>query len=124
MSLLTKASYSNEVTQREQENLQVAYRAACEGIVLLKNDGTLPFSKNLHKVAVIGPFAKEKGIKGNWAGNGRDEDCVTVLAGVRALLPDAEVAYTKGCSWELADVQFEEETGLIHYTWDWEISYG
>ena len=30
----------------------------------------------------------------------------------------------EGCSWELADVQFEEETGLIHYTWDWEISYG
>ena len=29
-----------------------------------------------------------------------------------------------GCSWELTDVQFEEETGLIHYTWEWEIGYG
>ena len=29
-----------------------------------------------------------------------------------------------GCSWELTDVQFEEDTGLIHYTWEWEIGYG
>lgn len=29
-----------------------------------------------------------------------------------------------GCSWELTNVQFEEETGLIHYTWEWEIGYG
>jgi len=42
MELLTKASYESEPNQRELENLQVAYRAACEAVVLLKNDGTLP----------------------------------------------------------------------------------
>ena len=36
MELLTKASYSGDVTQRELENLEVAYRAACEAIVMLK----------------------------------------------------------------------------------------
>ena len=42
MKLLTKASYSPEPNQREKDNLQVAYEAACEGVVLLKNDGALP----------------------------------------------------------------------------------
>ncbi len=84
-----------------EEHRALVRRAAEEAAVLLKNDGVLPFSKTLRKVAVIGPFAKEKGIKGFWACAGRDEDCVTVLSGVRALLPDAEVATTPGCSWEL-----------------------
>ena len=39
MELLTKASRSDGVNDRERENREVAYRAACEGIVMLKNDG-------------------------------------------------------------------------------------
>ena len=50
MKLLTKASWSDAVTQREKDNLQIAYRAACEGIVMLKNDGALPFANK--KVAL------------------------------------------------------------------------
>ena len=55
MKLLTKASSSDAVTQRELENLQVAYQAACEGMVLLKNDGALPFKAK--KIALYGPGA-------------------------------------------------------------------
>lgn len=29
-----------------------------------------------------------------------------------------------GISWNLRDVQFEEDTGIIHYTWDWEVIEG
>ena len=39
MKLLTKASTSPEVTPRELENQKIAYQAACEAMVLLKNDG-------------------------------------------------------------------------------------
>ncbi|MBQ9801926.1 MAG: glycoside hydrolase family 3 C-terminal domain-containing protein [Clostridia bacterium] len=83
----------------------LACRAAEEASVLLKNEGVLPFDKSVRKVAVIGPFAKEQGIKGFWACAGRDEDCVTVLSGIRALLPDAEVATVRGCSWELGETE-------------------
>ena len=55
MELLTKASYDSAANQREKDNLQVAYNAACEGMVLLKNDGCLPFSGK--KVALYGAGA-------------------------------------------------------------------
>lgn len=29
-----------------------------------------------------------------------------------------------GISWELRDVQYEEDTGIAHYTWDWEVLDG
>lgn len=29
-----------------------------------------------------------------------------------------------GIAWTLRDVQHEEDTGLIHYTWDWEVTDG
>lgn len=29
-----------------------------------------------------------------------------------------------GIAWNLRDIQYEEETGITHYTWDWEVPYG
>lgn len=29
-----------------------------------------------------------------------------------------------GIFWTLRDVQYEEETGITHYTWDWEVLHG
>lgn len=43
-------------TQRT-DALNVSYEAAVEGTVLLKNDGTLPLSKNVSSIALIGPWA-------------------------------------------------------------------
>ncbi|KAK5996323.1 Exo-1,4-beta-xylosidase xlnD [Cladobotryum mycophilum] len=37
--------------------LNIAYEAAVEGIVLLKNDGALPLSKKVRSLALIGPWA-------------------------------------------------------------------
>ncbi|KAI3613085.1 glycoside hydrolase family 3 protein [Moniliophthora roreri] len=36
---------------------QLAYQAAVEGVVLLKNDGVLPLASSVTKVAVVGPMA-------------------------------------------------------------------
>ena len=80
MSLFTKASYSNEVTQGEQENLQVAYRAACEGIVLLKNDGTLPLKTK--KVALYGAGASMTIKGGTGSGEVNERHSVTILEGM------------------------------------------
>ncbi len=82
------------------EHRAIARKAAEESAVLLKNDGTLPFSRSVKSVALIGPFAASKAIKGFWACNGLDEDCVSVAEAVKALLPDAEITVCDGCSAE------------------------
>ncbi|KAK7026859.1 hypothetical protein VNI00_015401 [Paramarasmius palmivorus] len=40
-----------------EEAQQLAYRAAVEGMVLLKNDDTLPLNGSANKVALVGPFS-------------------------------------------------------------------
>lgn len=80
MKLLTKASTSDAVSQREQENLQIAYRAACEGMVLLKNDGALPFKTK--KVALYGPGASMTIKGGTGSGEVNERHSVTVLEGL------------------------------------------
>ena len=80
MNLITKASYSNEVTQREKENLLTAYKAACEAIVLLKNDGMLPLATK--KVALYGPGASMTIKGGTGSGEVNERHSVTVLEGL------------------------------------------
>lgn len=57
----------NDVNTEEAQKL--AYRAAAEGIVLLKNDGLLPLDASITKVAVIGPWANATAMmQGNYKG--------------------------------------------------------
>ena len=81
MELRTKASRSDAVTDRERENLQVAYRAACEGVVLLKNDGALPF--DTRTVALYGPGASMTTKGGTGSGEVNERHSVTILEGLR-----------------------------------------
>lgn len=80
MELRTKASRSDAVTQRERENLQVAYRAACEGVVLLKNDGALPLTTKT--VALYGPGASMTIKGGTGSGEVNERHSVTILEGL------------------------------------------
>ncbi|KAG5654647.1 hypothetical protein H0H81_009895 [Sphagnurus paluster] len=49
---------------------KLAYQAALEGIVLLKNDGTLPLQKSIKKLALIGPWGNATtAMQGNYEGS-------------------------------------------------------
>ena len=85
------------------EHREIARRAAEESAVLLKNDGVLPFSKDVKKVALVGPFANTHSILSWWSVKGDRERSVTVLEGVKSLLKDAEVVALDVCSMDYDD---------------------
>ncbi|MDR2065025.1 MAG: glycoside hydrolase family 3 C-terminal domain-containing protein [Prevotellaceae bacterium] len=79
-----------------EENVKLSLDAARKSIVMLKNDGLLPLSKNLKKVAVIGPNAEDFNVLlANY--NGFPSTYKTPLTGIREKLPNAEVTFAQGC---------------------------
>lgn len=86
-----------------REHRDIARRAAEESAVLLKNDGVLPFSRDVKKIALIGPFADAHSILSWWRGRGNKEKSVTVEDGIRALLKDAEITVFNACSCDYND---------------------
>ena len=82
-------------TLHETQNLKVAQ----ESVILLKNDNeTLPLSKSVKKVAVIGPNADNVyNMLGDYTAPQADGSVITVLQGIREKLPNAQVEYVQGC---------------------------
>jgi beta-glucosidase len=80
------------------EHRQEARLAAQRSMVLLRNEGgLLPLAKSLKNVAVIGPLADSmEATEGSWMVFGHTPAAVTVLAGIRARLPEARVEYAPG----------------------------
>ncbi|MDL2209133.1 glycoside hydrolase family 3 C-terminal domain-containing protein, partial [Parabacteroides sp. OttesenSCG-928-O15] len=74
-----------------------ALKVARESMTLLKNNNNvLPLNKNIKRVAVIGPNAADSVMLwGNY--NGFPSSTVTILDGIKAKLPNAEIIYDKGC---------------------------
>ncbi|HEX7335029.1 MAG TPA: beta-glucosidase BglX [Pyrinomonadaceae bacterium] len=82
------------------ESIRLAREVAGRSMVLLKNDReTLPLNKNLGSIAVIGPLADDRRAPlGWWAGDGKEENTVTPLAGIKAKVSaQTKVVYAKGC---------------------------
>jgi beta-glucosidase len=82
------------------ESIRLAREAAGRSMVLLKNDrDALPLSKNIGSIAVIGPLADDRRAPlGWWAGDGKPEDTVTPLAGIKEKVSaQTKVTYGKGC---------------------------
>ncbi len=95
-----------------RENLAAAREIAGRSMVLLKNEGeTLPLSKNVRSIAVIGPLGDDQeNMMGSWTGDGRKEDAVTLLAGIKAKVPaTTKVTFAKGCEFTGdSDAGFDE----------------
>ncbi len=75
--------------------------AAEKSCVLLKNENALPLTVN-EKVCLVGPFADEQSIIGNWKCLGKIEEAVSVKTGMETLL-NRTVPFAMGCSVEFED---------------------
>src|SRR5581483_8356985 len=87
----------------------LARDVAARSVVMLKNDaGALPIQSG--KLALIGPLADNKGdMRGCWSAAGQPEDCISVLAGLRAALPGQDIAYAQG-----VPIDGDDDSGIAH----------
>lgn len=77
---------------------RLARDVAAKSLVLAKNSAeTLPLRSDVRRVCVIGPLADAwREMRGPWAAAGYEEPSVTVLAGLREALPNANLAHVEG----------------------------
>ncbi len=88
-----------------RENIAAARAAARESIVLLKNDhATLPLSRRIRSLAVIGALAADgRSSIGPWAATGDSARAITVLDGLRRANPAMRVDFAAGAAPRGAD---------------------
>jgi beta-glucosidase len=94
---------SRESLLLSADHLRAAREVAARSLVLLKNRAaTLPFKKDVRTIAVVGPLADDpRAIIGSWAGDGRPQDSLTLLQGIKAKVsPRTRVLYEKGVAIE------------------------
>ena len=72
------------------EHRQTSLEAAREGVVLLKNDGTLPLIAP-RRIFLCGPNIDSQTLLGDWVVPQEDDDVITVLEGIRELCPGARI---------------------------------
>jgi beta-glucosidase len=82
---------------------ELALKLARESMVLLKNDGVLPFAKAPARIAVVGPLAdNSRVLLGNY--NGWPSRSTTALAGIQKQFPKARVVFEPGTAYLRPDV--------------------
>ncbi len=87
----------------------LARSVAARAIVLLKNDHeTLPLAARVRRLCVIGPLADDPAeMRGCWSASGVPEGQVSVVAGLRAGLPQTEIMVAPG-----VDLAGEDRSGI------------
>lgn len=89
------AAFDELMTASQAMNLKVA----AESLTLVKNDGLLPLSQNLNKIAVVGPAADGLyELLGDYTApqDPKLAEC-TIFHQVAKAFPNAEVVYAQGC---------------------------
>ncbi|MFA5794157.1 MAG: glycoside hydrolase family 3 N-terminal domain-containing protein [Candidatus Brocadiia bacterium] len=86
--------YATGITDHP-DHRRLALDAARQGIVLLKNERVLPLSRNIRRLAVLGPNAAETRL-GGYSGMGKK--VVTPLQGLKnKIKPTTRLQFARGC---------------------------
>ncbi len=81
---------------------ELALKAARESMVLLKNDGVLPFAPGVKNILVVGPLAESvQVLHGNYSGTA--SHATTALEGIRKQFAAAHVSYAPGTNFLRAE---------------------
>ena len=105
-------SYADKPSDYEKFKANFAFdelnrQAATESVVMLRNDKLLPLSKDIKRVAVIGPNADNiYNMLGDYTAPQADGEVVTLLQSVKNKLPNTVIDYVKGCS--IRDTSWQE----------------
>jgi len=106
-------------------NRDFARDCARKSIVLLKNNGVLPLTKNsgIKKIALIGPLTESKfDMLGSWYCAGDENDVVSFYEGMKNRFgKDFEINYSKGC--EIDSLYKEDFSEAINFAEQSEIIF-
>lgn len=89
---------TNENVILTEKSLDIAKKAVIQSTVLLQNNNqVLPLSKDIQKLAVIGPMTDAPYEQmGTWVFDGRAENSVTPLTAIKSFLGSEKVNYAPG----------------------------
>lgn len=95
-----------------QEHRDHALRVAHEALVLLRNNNNvLPLSKDIKTVAVVGPNIDDPEVmRGNYSGS--PTHITTILQGIQAKLPNANIISERGSQVENEYVQYPQAQNI------------
>ena len=97
---------------------ELATQAARESMVLLENKNVLPLSKSIKKLAVLGPNADDvELLNGNYGGTPTEAHQHSLLSGIKAAVPGAEIIYRKAC-------ELNDEYVTVHHLQDFNEGQG
>jgi beta-glucosidase len=98
-----KAAQVPDADLDSEVHRELALKLARESMVLLKNDGILPFAKAPSRIAVVGPLAdNSRVLLGNY--HGWPSRSTTALAGIRKHFPRARVVFEPGTTFLRPDL--------------------
>ncbi|WP_049895187.1 beta-glucosidase BglX [Paenibacillus antibioticophila] len=96
-----------ELVHLHPEHLNKSRELARKSVVLLKNSGVLPLSKD-RKIAVIGPFGASRDLLGPWQFTKYAYETITLLQGISSKgVEKSQIVYSQGC-----DVEAYIENGI------------